>query len=166
MRLFFNKLLKKSIFKDFLLFIVSLIFFIMLSHFIRFPIVDGESMYPTYDTGDRLVVFYTTNVKDNDIAVIWSDELDEHIVKRVIGVAGDHIAIKDDKLFRNNVPLYEPYINEQNWITPIQDTDFIVPDGYIYVLGDNRNDSADSRLLGMFESKDIFGKAIYDFGKN
>lgn len=150
----------KSWVKDIIVFVLSFFLFMTIAHFIRFPEVDGNSMYPTYNSGDRLVVLYTKNVKNNDIAVLWNDQVNEYIVKRVIGVAGDHIEIKNGQLYRNEQPIYESYIKEHSWAEIMNSVDVMVPDGYIYVLGDNRNESADSRLLGLLETDDIFGRVI------
>jgi signal peptidase I len=148
--------------KNAAIFITSFAVFMLFLHYIRFPIVSGTSMNPTYDNGDILAVFYTHDVADGDVAVVWSDTLNEYIVKRVMGTAGDRIEIKDGRLYRNGICLYEPYIKEQSWAALMDGINITVPDGYIYVLGDNRNNSTDSRKLGLIDTESVFGRVLLD----
>lgn len=127
--------------------------------FFKFPQVHGSSMEPTYHDEEVLFARVTTNVSHGDIVVIWSDELNEYLIKRVIGVAGDHIEIRDNTLIRNGATVTEDYINEPVWAENV-DIDITVPEDSIYVLGDNRNHSADSRALGSLPVKNIYGKVI------
>ena len=131
-------------------------------HFIRFPSVDGVSMYPTYQDGSQLVVLYTTQAKAGDVIVIWSDELDEYIVKRIIGIGGDHIEIKDSGFYLNGNKLDEDYIYEQNWIKDSDSLDITVPQDQVFVMGDNRNMSVDSRAIGTLPVSDIFGRVLFE----
>lgn len=128
-------------------------------YFIRFPSVNGTSMQPTYHTGDTLVVFYTKDVHVNDIAVSWSEPLGEYIVKRVIGVPGDSIVIRDGALYRNGARIYESYINDQDWYSD-NEVSLTLKDNEFFMLGDNRNDSIDSRKFGTVPRSDIFGRVI------
>lgn len=151
----------KSLIQNVIIFVITFILILVFFHFIRFPLVDGSSMSPLYSSNDRLVTLYTKHVSHDDIVILWSDSLDEYLVKRVIGMSGDHIEIKDGILYRNGVQLYESYLKEQSWNNGTLNIDIIVPDNCIYVLGDNRNDSTDSRVLGSFSCDEIFGKVIY-----
>lgn len=132
--------------------------FVGFRYFIRFPVVNGDSMQPTYRDGDRLAVLYTKNLEANDIAVVWSRNLEEYIVKRVVGVPGDMIAIKDGRLYRNGIMLLEFYIREEHW--KADDRTVVLQDGQYFLLGDNRNHSTDSRSFGTVPSDDIFGRVI------
>lgn len=144
------------------IFSVTLCVFMTCLHFIRFPSVDGNSMYPTYTDGAQIVTLYTKDVDVNDVVVVWSDVLDEYIVKRVIGMSGDHIEIKNGHLYRNGVALYEDYICDQNWVDFFVNVDLVIPDGEIFVMGDNRNESTDSRYIGTMKEEDIFGKVLFE----
>jgi len=107
-------------------------------------------------------------------------------VKRVIGVPGDHIRIKDnDGVYVNDVKLDEPYINnlpdydfpldsygeispgdqavEKQLAPNIHGGELVVPEGYLFVLGDNRTESLDGHLWGLLERKRVIGKALYIF---
>lgn len=118
--------------------------------------VSGSSMNPTIENDDLLIVRKSKDVEINDIVMIYSEERGHLLCKRVIGVAGDHIVIKDGKLYRNDELIHEDYIKEQNWVC--EDIDLVVEDNKVFVLGDNRNNSYDSRNLGCLSVNDIYGK--------
>lgn len=154
---------KKSSLREFLdlllIFVTTCCVFIGIRYMIRFPTVNGSSMEPTYHDGDKLIVFYTKNVSENDIVVSWSKPLNEYIVKRVIGVPGDKIEIKDGTLYRNGFLLYESYVKDKDWYSEYELSLTVGNDEY-FLLGDNRNHSTDSRELGTVSKNDIFGKVI------
>lgn len=82
-------------------------------------------------------------------------------IKRVIGVAGDHIVIDDDgNVFVNDEKIDEPYLHENNTPKLGVYTDVVVPDGYVYVMGDNRKESKDSRFFGCVPVKHVDGYVI------
>ena len=86
-------------------------------------------------------------------------------IKRVIGLPGDHIEIKDGYVYVNNEKIKEDYL-DPGTVTKSADgvfTDIIVPDGYVYVLGDNRDVSGDSRRFGCIPIDKIEGKAVLRF---
>lgn len=126
-------------------------------------LVDGYSMYPTIHEKDRIIVTklnYIVSTPDRGDIIIFKnpDDMTLNYVKRVIGLEGDKVQIKDGVLFINDEPLIEDYIQEPAF------TDFdthIVPEGTIFVLGDNRNQSRDSRdpNVGFIPLKNIVGKA-------
>lgn len=86
-------------------------------------------------------------------------------IKRVIGLPGDHIEIKDGGVFLNGEKLSEEYLDEGTFTDSAEGffTDVIVPDGYVYVLGDNREVSGDSRRFGCIPIDRIEGKAVFRF---
>ena len=95
------------------------------------------------------------------------DGTNKDLVKRVIGVSGDTIKIKDSKVYVNGKELNEPYIHDE--ITE-GDIDTVVPENSVFVLGDNREISLDSRYeqVGFINESDILGKVfvrLYPFNK-
>lgn len=86
-------------------------------------------------------------------------------IKRVIGLPGDHIEIKDNSVYVNGEKLNEPYLDPGTKTTDVGGcfTDIVVPDKYIYVLGDNREDSGDSRRFGCIPIDKIEGRAVWRF---
>ncbi|MFN4002278.1 signal peptidase I [Microcella sp.] len=93
-----------------------------------------------------------------------ASDSDEHLVKRVIGLPGDRITCCNDlgQLSINGVPLDEPYVTLPNGTTDVSGQDFQedVPDGTLWVMGDNRYDSADSRFNGVVPIADVVGRAF------
>ena len=141
----------------------ALILTFLLLIFIQQSIVDGPSMNPTLLHGDKLILWKLGNVTHNDIVVFNShDAKNNNYVKRVIGIEGDHIVIQNSVITVNDEVLNETYINE-----PVfnGDVDIIVPEDCIYVLGDNRNHSNDSRAFGSVKVSDIKGKVVFNFDK-
>lgn len=125
--------------------------------------VKGTSMEPEYKENDYVIInYYNTHKTYNFGDVIVIDENDEHnkIIKRVIGVAGDHIIIKNNELYINGNKVTEDYVIEK---MNTKDMDFFIPENNVFVLGDNRNMSIDSRQIGLIHTKNILGKVIYHF---
>lgn len=143
--------------------------------FVRSVCVEGDSMNPTLESGNWVAVtaFGADDYDYGDIVVVsepW--ERNVPIIKRVIGKAGDVIDIDPvaGTVTRNGEVLEENYIAEETHLIYDGSTHFEVPEGRFFVMGDNRNDSLDSRSkkIGYVESNYILGKAlvrILPFGK-
>ncbi|MEJ9210442.1 signal peptidase I [Bacillus smithii] len=136
-------------------------------------IVKGESMSPTLEEGNKLIVNKMKNIKRFDIVVFHAPDSDEVYVKRVIGLPGDTVEMKDDVLYINGAAYKEPYLNklkkQYSYLNRFTG-DFTlkeitgkekVPDGKVFVLGDNRLRSNDSRRFGFIDEKDIIGSAVF-----
>lgn len=167
---------KKTILKNMLVdMIVATVLAAAILFFIRPTIVNGESMENTLHNGDYLIMarkaYSKHDPEKGDIVIVKSSLTDyksgKHklIVKRVIGVPGDKIAIRDNNLFLNDQNYIEEYIKDG--FTPAVDipedgSSVIVPDGCYYVLGDNRCNSTDSRSseVGFISKSDIKGKVV------
>jgi signal peptidase I len=122
--------------------------------------VDGHSMEPTLFTGEFVIVnklaYKIGSAKIGDVIVFHPpNNPTEEYIKRVIGLPGDHVVIKNEKVMINSQVLEEPYINAP----PGYDTDVIVDPGRLYVLGDNRNNSSDSHSWGTVPLDNVIGKA-------
>jgi signal peptidase I len=121
------------------------------------------SMRPTLEEGDRILLnrlaYRFGEPARGDVIVFHSPiNADEDLVKRIVGVAGDRISISGGKLYVNGVPQDEPYLLEQNFSGEMQE--MTVPTGRVFVLGDNRNNSGDSRLFGPIATNTVIGKAF------
>lgn len=122
--------------------------------------VEGPSMQPGLYSNERVLVgkveYYFRQPRLGDIVLTRFPDSNEHYIKRVIGVAGDHIAVSDGVLFLNGKAVTEPYIAEpMNRVTE----ELIVPEGHVFVMGDNRNESKDSRFVGPLPLSFIEGRA-------
>ena len=86
-------------------------------------------------------------------------------IKRVIGLPGEHIELKDNKVYINGNEYKEPYLASDVVTTPLDGpfTDFIVPDGYIFAMGDNRMHSKDCRAFGCIPKGKVEGKVVLRF---
>lgn len=124
--------------------------------------IPSDAMAPTITKGDRLVVeriHNTDDIKRDDIVIFDSDELKEMIMKRVIGLPGDHIVIHDGIVNINGNDIQEDYINKDKKYNG----KFDVPEGKLFLLGDNRPNSADSRFwMNPYIGKEsIKGKVVF-----
>ena len=131
--------------------------------FVMTPIkVVGPSMEETLLDGDIMILnkmaYNTKKINRFDIVVV--DYIDELIIKRVVGLPGETLEYRDGILYINGDAYDEPYLSEFTYTE-----DFVlderIPDNYYFVIGDNRYDSKDSRVIGLVSSKDIEGKANY-----
>ena len=149
--------------------VCSVLVVVMLFTFvIRMIGVDGQSMVPTLQDGDRLLVLNSMlydDYKYGDIVVLRkSSFLSEPIVKRVIATEGQTVDIdfSTGSVYVDGVLLKEDYINELTFTEEGTEFPLTVPEGSIFVMGDNRNHSNDSRdsRLGTVDSRYVIGKAV------
>ena len=129
--------------------------------------IPSGSMIPTLEIGDRVFVnkfiYRFTEPERGDIIVFESvDNGEVDLIKRVVGVPGDTIAVRGGKLFVNGKPQKEPYTNKR---LPDRSsfTKTTVPKNHVFVMGDNRGNSADSRVFGPLPEKNIEGEAFLRF---
>lgn len=150
-----------------LLCIVALVFVF----FVRVVGVDGSSMFPTLNDHDFLLLqsnFTNPSYRQGDIVVLTQNSFSDSkpLVKRVIAVGGQSIDIDftSGQVFVDGVLLDEPYICEPTYLD-FGGTEYpvTVPDGCVFVMGDNRNNSADSRYqpIGMIDLRSIMGKVLF-----
>jgi signal peptidase I len=144
--------------------VLAIILAILINRFLFYKIkVPTPSMYPTIKIGDRIIVtrvYDKTKLKRGDIVVFYSYELKDTLIKRLIGLPGDEVDIKDNgEVFINGSKSEEPYVvyNEE------LGKQFKVPQNKYLFFGDNRASSWDARKWEQpyIDSKDIKGKAQF-----
>jgi signal peptidase I len=139
-------------------------------------------MYPAFDVGDQLAVEKVTkrtrplalagarSFERNEVVVFnpppaFQDIVDsrarnEALIKRIVAVAGDTVAVEDGVLYVNGKPQAEPFENEKpNYAMPAR----TVPPDCVFVLGDNRNQSLDGHVWGFLPVKNIIGRAVFKY---
>lgn len=123
--------------------------------------VDGFSMRPTLEDGEFVLVnkmsYRFGEVSRGDIIVFhFPLNPEEDLVKRVIGLPGDRVQVQNNQVSVNGQILNEPYIAQ----APLYSGDWTVLDGQLFVLGDNRNNSNDSKDWGLLPAGNVVGKAV------
>lgn len=136
--------------------ILSVIFFLLTEVFFV-VLVYGESMEPTLHSGDVLVVNSYGSIDNGDVIIV--DHKGKWLIKRAIGVEGDRIKIKDGNVLVNGKILQEDYIKKQGSTENLQwsENEYLVGEGEIFYLGDNRLNSSDSRIYGVCTTDDVKG---------
>lgn len=134
--------------------------------------VRGESMMPTYKNS-QIVLMNRYNPKFERGNVVIVDETSDgdtngyYVIKRIIALGGDRIEFdaQTSTIYVNGEAVDEPYINEPEFEFPSQYDGFIVPEGYAFIMGDNRNNSYDSRDYGPVKESQLMGNVISFFNK-
>jgi signal peptidase I len=153
-------------------FIILLVSFALVFGFVRPFVVEAfyipsQSMVPTPKVQDRVLVnkfiYRFTEPERGDMVVFQSVEGGgEELIKRVVGLPGDEIAVRGGTLFVNGEPQTEPYVNKR---FPDRSTfaPTTVPEGHYFMMGDNRANSHDSRRFGPVPERNIEGEAFLRF---
>lgn len=143
--------------------VIAIVLAILINKFVFFNItVPSESMVPTIKVGDRMIVTRVYNpqkLKRGSIVVFHSDELQEDLVKRLIGLPGDKVDVKEDGVYVNNEKISQPYVAYDGGKLG----SFKVPENEYFFLGDNRANSFDSRSWKdpYISANKIKGKTVF-----
>lgn len=148
---------------------VACVLVFMVRHFLFSPVVvSGQSMEPTFESENRIVISKIHKLDHFDLIVFHAPNEKEDYIKRVIGLPGDIVVMKDDKLFINGKEYEEKYVqaNKDNIYKDqklTEDFEVTVPEGQLFVLGDNRRHSTDSRKIGCIDEDSVVGKVEFRF---
>jgi signal peptidase I len=123
------------------------------------------SMEPTLECGDTIIVnkccYWRGTPGRGDIVVFnYPEDVHKCYIKRVIGLPGEKVEIKNNTVYINGQAISESYVKEKEFADY---SSVKVPDGHYFVLGDNRNNSEDSRAWGFLPKKNLVGKAVFRF---
>lgn len=167
---------KKEFLMDLGPYLIIIFFVVIIRMFIAEPVrVNGDSMYPTLNNGDNMILYklskHTRGIKRFDIVVVRTEK--DKLIKRVIGLPGDKIKyeVTEDEdgksvaqLYINDKIVTEDFLSDEakkatcnSMTSSICSSEYIVPEEEYFVMGDNRGDSLDSRILGSVKFKDIQG---------
>ena len=152
--------------KEWISYIVIIVTIVLIRTFIATPVmVDGNSMIPNLVDNQILILYkLSKNYNRFDIVVIEHkvNGEKENLVKRVIGLPGEYVEYKDSKLYINKKEVKEDFIDVKTADFSLAKLGYLeIPEGYYFVVGDNRGDSSDSRILGLIPEKEIKGKVKF-----
>lgn len=158
------------------LFLIMAVFVLLGVFAVQPVVVEGSSMLPHLHDGERLLVnklvYYNIksvswgHLERGDIVVFWyPKEPDKSYVKRIIGMPGETVELRDGKVLINDRELIEPYLDDiHNKGLPNMAAKKVEAHHY-FVMGDNRDNSSDSRYWGLVPEKYIYGKAFFRYWK-
>lgn len=185
--------LYKEVLSYLILIVVAFVLAQVIHRYLFTPVtVIGESMEPTIigetntKVGDRILLSRVAKIDRFDIIVFDVPHKDEPYIKRVIGLPGDNVYMEKYKLYINGELIDETYLDKNPIYTGLEyarghtsftldqicaitgvncqvDGKTVIPEGYYLVLGDNRNNSEDSRMIGLIHKDDIIGQALFVF---
>ncbi|WP_409290587.1 signal peptidase I [Peribacillus sp. SCS-37] len=147
----------------------SIILVVIIKQFLFTPVtVKGDSMIPTFHDSNRIIVTKWNKIHRFDMVVFHAPDKKEDYIKRVIGLPGDKIEAKHDVLYINGKKYKEGYVNKNKADSFLGDEitgtfTMTVPKGKLFVMGDNRGNSTDSRIFGPIEEDSVIGKVQFRF---
>lgn len=145
--------------------VVALVFLAKVPLALQVLKVEGRDMEPTIHESDRIAVIRRLGeLQRQDIVLFkYPPQPSRRFVKRIVGLPGEVLEIRSGKTYVNGKPLEEEYLNPQLNRFPLNKSALRIPDGSYYVLGDNRDNSNDSRFWGPLPSEFIDGKVLFHF---
>lgn len=149
--------------KDASKYIIVIIFVLLFFIFVMgLQQVIGPSMNPTLNEGDIIItnkfIYRFKSIERNDVVVISQDE--KYMIKRIVGLPGETVEYQNNDVLINGKAYKETFTNSETEDFTIQDLGYdVIPEDMYLVLGDNREDSLDSRTFGLISKNQIIGKA-------
>lgn len=144
--------------------------FIVRTYFVEVYAIPSGSMEQSIMTGDKVfaeqISYYFRDVEEGDIITFEDPEDPEKtLIKRCIATAGQTIDLREGVVYVNELPISEPYIEGAPSNPPVNPPDdvtypYTVPEGHVWVMGDNRTNSQDSRYFGSIETEDVYERAF------
>ena len=156
--------MKKTLLKDIGL---MLLFFLLFKYVLLFGIIPSASMEPTLLSNSFAIIngtkYWRSSPERGDIIVFYSEELEETLIKRVIGLPGEEVSFEDGLVHINGSILSEPYLSSEECTLAFQS--FKVPEQEYFLLGDNRMNSYDSRFWEepYIHLDEIKGELLFSF---
>ncbi len=158
------------------IFLIIIVFVLFGVFFVQPVVVEGTSMLPQLHDGERLLVnklvYYRIqsvrwgHIERGDIVVFWfPNDPDKSYVKRVIGLPGETVEIKSGRVYVDGKQLNEDYLDKEFTQTMPPPMQKKVDEHHYFVMGDNRDNSSDSRYWGLVPEKYIYGKAFFRYWK-
>ena len=163
---------KGQIIKNILSYVLVIVIAVLIKLFVFSPVrVNGTSMTPTLLDGDIMILneigYHLNGVERFDIVVANIDG--EKLIKRVIGLPGEKVEYRDNKLYINDELVVENFQHgDTNDFTLAKLNTEVVPENHYFLVGDNRDNSKDSRVIGFVSKSKIMGKTkliVYPFGR-
>ncbi|MCH5169686.1 MAG: signal peptidase I [Oscillospiraceae bacterium] len=143
---------------------------VVFAFFFKTSVVNGDSMKDTLHNGDTVIISSINKTVDyGDVVVISQPNVIKKVlIKRVIATEGQTVTFDSEhkKVLVDGVELNEPYLPEKMNFSPSMTGSVTVPEGMLFVMGDNRNDSTDSRdpIIGFIDERYVVGKVLYVVG--
>lgn len=161
---------KKSLLRELLPYVIIVLVVVLIRTFIMTPVqVDGASMYPTLEDKEILILKkYDHSFERFDVIVF--DYKGSRLIKRIVGLPGETIEYKNNKLYVNGKSVAENFDrNADTEDFKLEDIGYdVIPEGKYFVMGDNRTNSTDSRIIGLVDEDQIKGStnlSIFPFDK-
>lgn len=142
--------------------IAAVVTVLIINSLFLFASIPSRSMLPTYKVDDLVIVARWKEPERGDIVFFDDIEEDHMTVKRCIALGGDRVRMEGGVVYVNDQPLTEDYILDEDPLFG-DCPELVVPDGYMYVLGDNRNLSRDSRMFGCVPMTNVVGVPLAAF---
>jgi signal peptidase I len=131
--------------------------------------VEGTSMLPRLHDGERifvnkLIYYGLPKLQRGDIVVFWyPNDPSKSYIKRILGLPGETVEVREGRVFINGKELQEPYLDPGLNLSHMSKPPVIIKEHYYFVMGDNRDNSYDSRSWGLVPEKYIYGKALFRY---